>query len=81
MLVKQPRAGGREYARRLGIARGTVQSRIGAPPPTSVRRAALRRTERAAVRFRCALKQALLRQFGNWRYSKTPPSGWRAKSR
>ena len=29
LLVEEPRAGGREYARLLGIARGTVQSRIG----------------------------------------------------
>lgn len=29
LLVEEPRAGGREYARLLGVARGTVQSRIG----------------------------------------------------
>src|SRR5271167_1431887 len=28
MLVEQPRAGVREYARQLGIARGTVQARL-----------------------------------------------------
>jgi DNA-binding Lrp family transcriptional regulator len=29
LMVEEPRAGGREYARLLGVARGTVQSRIG----------------------------------------------------
>jgi DNA-binding Lrp family transcriptional regulator len=29
LMLQQPRAGSREYARVLGIARGTVQSRIG----------------------------------------------------
>jgi DNA-binding Lrp family transcriptional regulator len=28
LLLEEPRAGGREYARVLGVARGTVQSRI-----------------------------------------------------
>ena len=29
LMVEEPRAGGREYARLLGVARGTVPSRIG----------------------------------------------------
>ena|SRR6516162_2456805 len=29
LMVEESRAGGREYARLLGVARGTVQSRIG----------------------------------------------------
>jgi DNA-binding Lrp family transcriptional regulator len=36
LLVEEPRVGGREYARVLGVARGTVQSRIGRLEPAHV---------------------------------------------
>jgi DNA-binding Lrp family transcriptional regulator len=51
LLVEEPRAGAREYARVLGVARGTVQSRIARLERTGVVTSYAARIEPAALGF------------------------------